>query len=108
MLRMQNSGYGGSRSEFLPGEGYDDSDIKYQRYGGCFVSYKKGVVYVLLTVATVIVAAGLVYFYAPRWKDKKVNVNNFKTQTHTYIYLLKKHGIWAVHLSNRLTCWTKK
>lgn len=72
---MQNSGgFGGSRSEFLPGEGYDDSDIKYQRYGGCFVSHKKGLVYVLLTVCAIIVASGLVYFYAPRFKDRQVRI----------------------------------
>lgn len=53
----------GSRTEFLPGEGTNELDIKYQRYGGCFVTYKKGFIYVLASVLFAAIVGFLVFHY---------------------------------------------
>lgn len=53
----------GSRSQFLPGDGSNEIDIKYQRYGGCFVTYKKGFFYVLFSLLVAGICGYLVYHY---------------------------------------------
>lgn len=69
----------GSRSEFLPGGGCEQTDIKYQRYGGCFVTYKKGIVYVLVSLLLAAIVGLLVYHYAPCRRETD-NVSQFPFQ----------------------------
>lgn len=87
----------GSRAQFLPGDGSNEIDIKYQRYGGCFVTYKKGFFYVLASLILAAISGYLVYYYfGCRAHNPTVSSNfniNCKMISNIEIRLITVHNI---------------
>lgn len=65
---MGRGGYHSSRAEFLS----DEAILKYNRNGGCFVTTKKAIAFVVFALASLITVVLLMYFYGPKIEEEKV------------------------------------
>ncbi|XP_063908739.1 aminopeptidase N-like isoform X2 [Zophobas morio] len=63
---MGRGGVGSTRSEFLAEESIDD--IRYHRNGGCFVTTKRAISFVLIAVLSLLLVVILMYYYGPNRK----------------------------------------
>jgi hypothetical protein len=63
---MGRGGVGSTRSEFLAEESIDD--IRYHRNGGCFVTTKRAIAFVLIAVFSLLLVIVLMYYYGPSHK----------------------------------------
>lgn len=65
---MGRGGYHSSRAEFLS----DEAILKYNRNGGCFVTTKKAIAFVIFALASLLAVVLLMYFYGPNRHEQKV------------------------------------
>ncbi|EEZ99313.2 aminopeptidase-like protein [Tribolium castaneum] len=63
---MGRGGVGSTRSEFLAEDSVDD--IRYHRNGGCFVTTKRAIAFVLVAVVSLLLVVILMYYYGPSRK----------------------------------------
>ncbi|XP_044259104.1 aminopeptidase N-like [Tribolium madens] len=63
---MGRGGVGSTRSEFLAEDSVDD--IRYHRNGGCFVTTKRAIAFVLVAVISLLLVVILMYYYGPSRK----------------------------------------
>ncbi|KAJ8917142.1 hypothetical protein NQ315_012634 [Exocentrus adspersus] len=65
---MGRGGYHSSRAEFLS----DEAILKYNRNGGCFVTTKKAIAFVIFALASLLAVVLLMYYYGPNRGEQKV------------------------------------
>lgn len=66
------AGYHSSRAEFLSDDTLNDN-LKYSRNGGCFVTTKKAIAFVIFAVLSLLFVAMLMYYYGPNQKIQTVS-----------------------------------
>lgn len=67
---MGRGGVASTRSEFLAEESIDD--IRYHRNGGCFVTTKRAITFVLFAVLSLLLVVILMYYYGPNRQLEQV------------------------------------
>lgn len=72
MTKNENS----SQFEIL----HHDNSIEYSREGGYFVTYKKAIIYLTITVLLSVTVGIIVYRYGPRtnWQEVSIKMSEFK------------------------------
>ncbi|CAG9853689.1 unnamed protein product [Phyllotreta striolata] len=65
---MGRGGYHSNRAEFLS----DEAILKYSRNGGCFVTTKKAIAFVIFALASLLVVVLLMYYYGPSKTTEKI------------------------------------
>lgn len=69
---MGRGGYHSSRAEFLS----DEAILKYNRNGGCFVTTKKAIAFVVFALGSLLLVVLLMYFYGPTRESERVSSNS--------------------------------
>lgn len=82
---MGRGGVGSTRSEFLAEESIDD--IRYHRNGGCFVTTKRAIAFVLIAVFSLLLVIVLMYYYGPSHKLEEVNLHTFQSYCDIFFFL---------------------
>lgn len=67
--KMGSGGYHSSRAEFLS----DEAILKYNRNGGCFVTTKKAIAFVVFALTSLLIVVLLMYFYGPTRESERVS-----------------------------------
>lgn len=83
------AGYHSSRAEFLSDDTLNDN-LKYSRNGGCFVTTKKAIAFVIFAVLSLLSVAMLMYYYGPN--------RQFETVSEILENLLFKLGILKIDI----------
>lgn len=62
-----------SRAEFITDDTINDG-LRYSRNGGCFVTTKKAIAFVVLALASLCIVIVLMYYYGPTTKLQLVRI----------------------------------
>lgn len=82
---MGRGGYHSNRAEFLS----DEAILKYSRNGGCFVTTKKAIAFVVFALVSLLIVILVMYYYGPNKTTEKVSLNLSYFKEYSGIKIIK-------------------